>query len=262
MPAIKSLPRFAIAAGLALSISGLSRAEDFRVDSRVFVGKETTPHSRNVTLFQATHVYDFLDKPRQITFYDLARGRIVLVDPERNVKAEVSRAMLDAFCDNLRRAEKQTQDPVLSFALHPVFDEREEQERDETERVFASKYITYRIAPVAGESAGMAARYREFSDASARLNALVNRGSLPPFPRLAVNESLAEKAQLPVKVHLAISPAKFIGGRTVVFRSEHEYRPRLLDSDLRQINDAGDALAKAAPLALGEFLRPSVERAD
>lgn len=249
--------RLAVAVVLSLLASSQIRADDFRVDSRVFVGKESKPQSSNVTLFQGSHAFDFLDQPRQIAFYDLARGRIVLADPARSVKAEVSRATLDAFCDNLRHLEKRTDDPILDFALRPSFDESSDEES--SERIFTSKYLTYRVKPLTGELEGMVERYRQFSDASARLNAMVNRGSLPPFPRLLVNQSLEKSGHVPALVRLTISPASLVGGRTVALKSEHEFRPRLLDSDQRRIDEAGELLGRAKLVGLGEFLRPSVD---
>ena len=251
--------RFALAIALSLCMPSLVGAADFRVDSRVFVGKETTPQSTNVTMFHGPHAYDILDQPEQVTFYDLPRGRIVLVDRARRVKAEVSRATLDAFCNNLKHLVKRTEDPVLDFALRPAF---EEESGEDTERVFKSKYITYRVQPLAAELEGMAARYRAFSDASARLNALVNRGSLPPFPRLLVNESLDEAGEVPAQVQLTVSSARLVGGRTVHLRSEHEFRPRLLDSDLRQIDEAGELLGSAKLVGLGEYLRPGADKQE
>ncbi len=251
-----ALLRLALVVGLSVALRQVVTAEDFRVDSRVFVGKEDAPQSSNVTLFQGAHAFDFLDEPRQIACYDLARGRIVLVDPERRIKAEVSRATLDAFCNNLRHLEKGADDPILRFALRPAFDEQIAE--DDTTRVFSSKYVTYEVQPIAEEVAGMASRYHSFSDASARLNALVNRGSLPPFPRLLVNRALETKAQLPAEVQLTVSPARLVGGRTVTLRSEHEFRPRLLDSDLRKIDEAGKLLTNTKTVTLGEYLRPAM----
>jgi hypothetical protein len=253
MRSVQLLRPALVAVGLSMLIAGFAAAEGFRVDSQVFIGKETAPHSTNVTLFQAAHVYDFLDQPRQITIYDLARGRVVLVNPDRKVKAEVSQQMLEAFCDNLRRAESHTTDAVLRFALDPRFEEQSEESYGE--RVFSSKHVIYRIKPLAGTSAGTVSAYGRFSDASARLNAFVNRGSLPPFPRLVVNQSLAKSGHLPAEVLLTVSPVRLGVGRTVVLKSKHEYRWRLLDSDLRMIDEAGEILAGAASLPLAEYLR-------
>lgn len=241
------------AAVLFAAAGGGALAQDFRVDSKVFIAKEELPHSTNVTLFHGPHIYDFLDKPQQITVYDTVRGRIVLVDPARDVKAEITSDMLAGFTRNLQLLKESKADPLVKFAVAPQFDESKDEESGE--RVFTSKYLTYRVAASRPADAGIASRYREFSDASARLNSLVNRGSLPPFPRMAVNEALAQAGETPDKVHLRVAPRQWIGGHTVVLHSEHEFRPRLMESDLLQINEAGEAMAAARRVPLSEYLK-------
>jgi hypothetical protein len=71
---------------------------------------------------------------------------------------------------------------------------------------------------------------------------------------LVVNEWLAKERRLPDEVRLAVSPSR-LGARTVVLKSKHAFRARLLDSDLRMIDDAGDMLANAAPVSLTDYLR-------
>ncbi len=233
-------------------------ADDFRVDSKVYIGKETTPHSANVTFFQGAQVYDFLDKPEQVTIYDTARERIVMIDPDRQVRTEITGEMITAFCKSIRVLEEKHSDPLLRFALTPTFEEQDAKE--DGERVFESKYITYKVQASKPEDPTMAARYRTFSDWSAKLNALVNRGSLPPFPRLAINTSLAKTGQVPDKLQVTLSPRSLLPSRGVTFRSEHEFRPRLLDSDLKKIDQAGDMLARTTRIGLGEYLRTPVDR--
>jgi hypothetical protein len=232
-------------------------AEDFRVDSRVYIGKETTPHNSNTTFFQGAHVYDFLDQPEQITIYDLGRERFVLMDTDRKVRTEITGEMITAFCKSLRVVEAKHNDPLLRFALAPTFDEKEQ--KDDGPRVFESKFITYRVNASKPEDPTMAARYREFSDWSAKLNSLVNRGSLPPFPRLTLNTSLAKSGQVPDKLQVSLSPRSFLPGRGVTFRSEHEFRPRLLDSDLKKIEHAGELLTSTKRVGLGEYLRTPID---
>jgi hypothetical protein len=233
-------------------------AEDFRVDSNVYIGKETAPRSTNVTLFQGTHVYDFLDKPEQVTIYDMGRERIVLIDPERQVRTEITGEIITAFCKSLRVLQEKHGDPLLKFALEPQFEEKDQ--TNDGQLVFESKYITYRVQASKPEDPTMAARYRAFGDWSAKLNSLVNRGSLPPFPRLAINTSLARIGQVPNKLQVSLSPRSFLPGRGVTFRSEHEFRPRLLESDLKKIEQAGELLARTKRVGLGEYGRMPVDR--
>jgi hypothetical protein len=233
-------------------------AADFRVDSEVFAGNQTQPRSTNITLFHGDRVYDFLDAPPQISIYDLRRRRIVLVDPDRRLTCEVTGEMLSALEGNLRRTK--SEDPLLRFSLEPSFDEQVDEQTKS--RTFASKYITYRVTPAHGDHRDFSEPYRAFSDASARLNALVNRGSLPPFPRLAVNESLANAAEVPASLQVTIAPRQRLGGKSVVLRSQHKFRPRLSDSDYRKIEQAGATLADSRRVTLSEFLKPAASTAD
>lgn len=234
---------------------GPATADDFRVDSKIFVAKEATPHSTNITLFRGSHVYDFLDKPQQITIYDLERKRIVMLDPAHERKAEVSIAMLTSFCDTLERRPT-AGDAFLKFAIKPTFDETTD--KTTGEMLFASSQLTYRVMPKVADDRSVATRYREFSDFSAKLNALVNRGSLPPFPRLTVNAALAESGKVPQKILLTVPPRQLIGGHTTTLRSEHEFRSRILDSDEAKIDSAGELLGRAEAVNLSDYLRPPV----
>jgi hypothetical protein len=251
-----TITRWLAVAGLV--IPATVTAADFRVDSEVFVGDQTKPRSSNVTLFHGERVYDFLDAPPQVTVYDLARGRIVLVDPDRRVKCEVSGEMLSAMEGTLRR--NKSDDPLLRFALAPEFDEK--LDKQAKSRVFTSKYLTYRVTPAQGDHEAFAEQYRAFSDAAARLNALVNRGSLPPFPRLAINESLAGAGQVPESLQMTVSPRLRLGGRSVALRSQHKFHPRLSEADHRKVEQAGADLADSRRVTLAEFLKPQAASDD
>ncbi|MDZ4817436.1 MAG: hypothetical protein SGJ20_00530 [Planctomycetota bacterium] len=233
-------------------------AQDFRVESKVLVGKETEPHSTNVTLFRGPHIYDFLDKPEQITLYDLERGRIVVVDPVNLKKAEVSVGLLDSYCQTLL-LKPTGNDAFLKFLLRPDLAVTEDQKSGET--IFAGQYLTYRVLGVKPEQSGTEKRYREFADLSARLNALVNQRSLPPFARLAVNSSLAEAGKIPSKIHLTI-PSRRLIGRALELHSEHEFRARILDSETAKIEAAGETMARCELVKLSDFVRATNAEAD
>ncbi len=95
---------------LSLGIVGLyliagataATAEEFRVESKVFSGKDEAPVSESLTLFADGRVYDFLSSPREITVFDFIRGRIVLIDPVRKVRTEMTTEQLNDFIDKLR----------------------------------------------------------------------------------------------------------------------------------------------------------------
>lgn len=251
--------RSILVTSLVCGCATLVSADEFRVDSRVFIAKQTEPHSTNSTFFRGDHIYDLLDKPRQITVYDTVRGRIVLADPERQQKVEISFGMLKAFSNELRARPLKRPDAFIQFALRPEL--VPSTDRETGERVFSSSHLTYRVAAAAAERESVAARYRDFCDWSAQLNAMVNRGSMPPFPRLAVNEALASERLVPERIAFHVPPRQWIGGKAVHLRSEHDFQYRLLDGDLRRIEQAGETLAKCQSVGLAEFLKASTDAA-
>src|SRR5438046_252777 len=113
---------------LSLIVCGMraARAEEFRIESKVFTAKEEAPVSESLTLFDDGRVYDFLSLPSEITLFDLSRGRIVLMDPDRKLRTELTTDELNTFIEQLRtRAARQT-DRLLKFAADPKFEESRE----------------------------------------------------------------------------------------------------------------------------------------
>jgi hypothetical protein len=240
---------FAVASWL----TARAAADDFRIATKVFSGTATEPIGENVTLFRGSQVYDFLSKPNEITLFDKTRNRVILMDPIRKVKAEVKGERLAAFSVELRGwCERQT-DPLLKFAAEPRFDETMDEATGEM--VFASPLMTYRIKPMKSDTEVISRQYLEFSDSYARLNSLTNPGSLPPFPRLAVNEALFRSRSIPENVQLTIASRGRLGGRAMTLRSEHTVNWRLLDSDLQKIDEAGEFLVTFTPISLEKYLR-------
>ena len=87
----RMLPALLAAAALAVFRAGVlrgppaARAESFRVDNKVFVNNEKEPRIQSTTIFHEGRVYDFLKSPGEITLFDSARHRFVLLDPARRV---------------------------------------------------------------------------------------------------------------------------------------------------------------------------------
>ena len=174
------------------------------------------------------------------------------MDPIRKVKAEVKGERLAALSVELRGwCERQT-DPMLKFAAEPRFDETMDEATGEM--VFTSSLMTYRIKPMKSDTEVISRQYLEFSDSYARLNSLTNPGSLPPFPRLAVNEALFRSRSIPESVQLTIASHGRFGGRAMTLRSEHAVNWRLLDSDLQKIDEAGEFLVTFTPISLEKYL--------
>jgi hypothetical protein len=228
-------------------------AEEFRIESKVFSGKDDTSTSESVTLFADDRVYDFLSSPSEITVFDFPRGRIVLLDTNRKLRTELTTDKLNEFTEQLRaRAARQT-DALLKFAANPKFDESHS---DAQWLQFASPQMTYRVHPTKPDNPNVVREYRMFSDWSARLNSMIHPGAMPPFPRLAVNGALERAGQIPESVQLTVAAQNHLMAKPTVLRSEHELTMRLLPNDRKRIDEAGKYLVTFPEVSMEEYLRP------
>ncbi|HTQ38536.1 MAG TPA: hypothetical protein VMJ32_05885 [Pirellulales bacterium] len=244
---------FGIVAGMALGGAAPTSADEFRVESKVYSGKDESNTSQSVTLFTDDRVYDFLSSPDEITVFDFQRNRIVVLDPNRKLRTEMTTDRLNEFTEQLRvRAARQT-DALLKFAANPKFDGSKS---DDQWLQFSSPQMTYRVQPAKPDNPNVVHEYRMFSDWSARLNAMTHPGALPPFPRLAVNDALEHNGQIPESVQLTVVAQNHLMAKPMVLRSEHLLTMRLLPTDRKRIDDAGKDLVTYPEVSLEEYLRP------
>ncbi len=221
-------------------------AEGLRVENKVFLNEDKEPRSQSTTIFHEGLVYDFLDKPAEITIFDLGHHRFVLLDPTRRVRTELSTDEVAALCENLRTWAKRQTDPLIRFMADPQF----EQQRDDAagEIAFTSQWMTYRVATTPAPSEAVARQYREFSDWYTRLNARLNPGSKLPFARLGVNQVLERRQELPREVRLTIQPKRGSLGQKHVARSEHSLTTRLSQADEDRIGQVEQFMAIFQPV--------------
>jgi hypothetical protein len=251
-----NLPWFCYAAGLVLALCGVGKGEDFRVDTRVFQGRDELPHATNTTIFRNGQVYDIQTESRELTIYAPRLQRIILLSPKHKQKTELSTEQLERFCAQLKERGTKATDSGLKFMLQPNLSMQAGS--GPNERVFPSDFLTYQVETFSPRAAEIAEQYGEFSDLSAKLNALTNRG-WPPFPRLQVNAALAAEGLVPSKVTLLIPAKSVLTGKNVHLRSEHEFLNRLTDSDQQKIAAAEDAFGTFDTVTLREFLQPPGE---
>ncbi|HEX4147283.1 MAG TPA: hypothetical protein VHY91_27545 [Pirellulales bacterium] len=249
-------PKRLICAGswllLAVLASTTARAEDFRIDSRVFAGKEPKPVSENTTLFHVGIVYDYIPN-KSIAIFDKPRRKFVLLDRQRHVKAEVTVDQLQTFCDRLQHFAAKDSNPFVRFVSEPHFDATMGEKANEL--ILSSPHMTYRLITTKADSPEASQQYREFSDWYSRLNVMMNPSSTPPFPRLAVNDELAQRGLLAEQVQLTVPQQSALHRHTVELRSEHHIAWRLLQTDLDLINETTTQLTTFKPIGLDEYRR-------
>jgi hypothetical protein len=234
--------------------------EDFRIHTKVYKGDETTPASQNLTLFRGGVVYDFLSDPTETTIFDRPRagkpGRFLLLDPARQVQAEVPLDRLHSFMSQLQLWAAGQSDPFLRFLSLPQFNEQLDEEHQSWS--YSSRFMNYRVkADAVGEEQFQ--QYDEFADWFVRLNTMLSIKTRPPYGlgRLAVNASLRSRREIPSEVTLTVdSPNRFLK-RVTTFRSEHQLTALISQTDQARIDEAATQLVSFKKVTLEDYLQPA-----
>lgn len=237
-----------LAFALVALVSSAAWAEDFRIETEVFVGEEEKPISRSTTLFQGGVVYDFLDEPEHIAVFRKPNGgpgRFILLDVNRRVRTELSTDQLAGAMNKLKNWAARQRNPFLKFAANPQFEETFDRETGQL--ILASHEESYTIKTETATAPESMAEYREFLDWYARLNTLIHAGP-PPEPRLQVNAALARYQVVPVTVELARA------GEKEKLRAEHQFVWLLNKKDLGKIEDARAAIVAYRPVENEQYL--------
>ncbi len=237
-----------MAVGLAISIvqpAGLL-AEEFRIETQTFIDDQTDPVDEKVTLFTGGLVYQIhSDSPQVVVFKKssgTSPGRFVLLDSARRLRAELTTDEIRDFMTQLKASAATQSDPVVRFAADPQFEQAYVESADgkEGELTLDSDVLKYRIVTLKAKDRSHLKRYREFSDWNAQLTTMLNVGSTPPFPRLALNAAVAEQESLASEVHLTI-PAQWPHNKQdVSIHAFYRVHWRLSTED-RQLIDRADS---------------------
>jgi hypothetical protein len=232
-----------------VGLGGVARAEQFRVENRIFVGDEKEPRSESTTIFYDDVVYDFLVKPAEITIFDKTHDRFVLLDVPRRVKTEVPTAHVKEFAGRLKQWGSAQPDAMLKFLVDPRFEER----NDAGEMVFSSPWLTYRVMTEDAGNEAVSRQYSEFSDWYSQLNTLLNPGTRPPFARMVVNAALEARQRFPREVHLTLRSKDSLLSRRITIRSEHQLISQLIQPDRERISQTDQYIAIFTPLKFDEY---------
>jgi len=235
-----------------VSASAPATANDFRIETRIFVGDQTEPSSENLTLFRGGQVYDFMPQADRATIYDKARGRVILLNTKDRTKCEMKSEQLFDFTEDLKTLLGKQTDVLLKFGAEPRFEQSIDEATGAT--VFVSPFMTYKVEGTKPEGGETLKHYFDFADTSVRLNAMTNPGALPPFARLSINESLLKKGVIPTKVSVMLPPRQRFGGKTVSLRSDHRIQWRLIESDQWKIEEAGEYSVTFTATKVNEFV--------
>ena len=110
--------------------------------------------SENLTIFYGGRVYDFMTAPSDVTVFEPAQGRFLLLDPPRKFKTEVSAAEIAKFMDQLRDWAKGSEDKFMNFLADPRFEQKFEPSPDRATGLLTmtSPYMAYQLRTAAAPS--------------------------------------------------------------------------------------------------------------
>jgi hypothetical protein len=254
----QKLSVMALALCLTATVHGNLAAQDFRVDTDVFLGEleeDEETFSEHLTVFHGPVIYDFTVKgPEEITIFKLQSGEITLLDVKRQKRADLKTSELLDFSAKIKAigTSKQAEDLVA-----PEFEVTFDDELKSLELV--SRKITYRATGVELSDPSVATRYREFTDWYARLNSM--RPPNPPhFGRLELNRELADRGLVPQDIERTV----VLGGlfrKPQIARSHHIVVMTISGTDRRRIDEAGGYLSSFAKVSLADYMQLSKETA-
>jgi hypothetical protein len=237
--------------GHATGLMGTARGVEFRIENKVYVDQEKDPVAGSVTIFADEMVYDVLDGQREITVFDRAHGRFVLLDPAHRIRTEISVGRLQQAMEQLQTWAYAQADPYLRFLAAPKFDRQGATAAGGLE--FASPWVTYLVMPQGPADGEIARAYQEFSNGYCALNTLTNPGGRPPFARMIVNDALGQKKLIPRQVTLTIRPREGQTAKRTTIRSQHQFTPRLTAADRQQMARAEQFVVNFTPVLFDEY---------
>ena len=123
--------------------------------------------------------------------------------------------------------------------------------------MFQSKWIDYNISAVPFDEAELVESYFKFSDQSSKLNIYLNPGSMTPFARIAINQTLQQQNIFPEKISINVYPKGKLrlGGRNIKIESEHKLVRRLSEKDHGRIIRALHFTEQFPKTTFGEYYK-------
>jgi hypothetical protein len=212
----------------------------FRVETEVFADDEEAPVARSLTLFRNGIAWDFLEtlsteKQKQKEKANEDDGSTAVEEPAEFVLHDPA-----------------SEDPLMRWAGGPEFGDGLEESA--TKVLLSGPRVRYEVTFEKAGKPIVAEEYRRFADAALLVKALVHPGGLPPFPRIAINRSVAAADGIPVAVRLEIdSRMAKLGRRPSVMRSEHKILESWLATDHKRVAAAEERMAVATSVDLATY---------
>lgn len=228
-------------------------AQEFRIDSQIYVDSSKLPVSQNVTLFSQQLVYDFQmsdqaqPKPVETVIFDTRRRMMVLLDIKRKIRLEIPELRLITILESVRK--NTLEEPRSSFLVNDSFKENNDWSTGWV--TLESPSITYRYKGSHPKNAEILPLYFDFLDNFTRLHA-TDPTKIPPFARLKLNSSIRRVGWMPTEVKVTVKPNSLFQ-KGLEARSTHALVNQLSKLDHQRIAEAKQQWLNFKAVDLSEY---------
>lgn len=235
-------------------VAGSSSPTSFRINNKVYAGKEKNPVSQSVTMFYKGRVYDFMSNPDETIIFDPELQRFLIISALTKTQCAVTLDEVETFERMMKEAIPKVKDEFIKSCLSPEFEISQDPETDEW--VYSAPRLTYRVKAQKEENPGDALRYAQFANKYALLNVILVPQSIPPFARIAVNNDLAQKRLIPGEITITlqaeVKPLSFNQGKETI-RTTHVFVSGLGDYDMSKIRKAGENYGRFKQVSFTDY---------
>lgn len=240
--------------GVSMLVGSQDRldGQDFRVESKVFVGDADAPASENLTLYQSGLAFDFLmdretETPAEIVIFDSRKRQLVLLDVKRRLRTDIEDFELLKMLEGLRNSAEAN--PDANFLLNPEL----ETEFDADANVISVRNddMSYQVHGKAPEQlVGMPLFYEAMNRLTQLSASDPNR--LPPFARMAVNQEIKKHGLFPQEIELTMR-AGAVSRNEFRARSTHTVTWQLSQQDTASIAKAKEYWMSFEKVRIGVY---------
>jgi hypothetical protein len=207
-------------------------AQQFKIESQIYLNGEDKPSSANTTLFSDGLVFDFQTQGSQsheAIILQPKEHQTILLDRLRRMKLVLDDVQLIKMADALRK--ETAQDKRAGFLVNQRFEER--LSLDNGAATLKSPTIEYTIRGSRPRDLAVFPIYSNFIDAFTRLQ-VTDPHAFSPFPRMRLNETIRKVGWIPteVAVQFKSNPLMKQGLKAV---SKHTFIAELSASDKDKI---------------------------
>lgn len=226
---------------------------EFRIESQIYGSQSDQPVSQNVTLFTRGLVFDFQMSSdsnatlSEIVVFNERQRTLTLLKPATRQMVELSDLQLLKMNDQLRKEIQQNS--RAGFLINEPFTEEHDWSSDRL--VLSSDTIRYTVKGQRPKDATILPRYYDFLNQFTRLKAS-DPSSLPPFPRMKLNQSLQKMGWVPTELSMRIQPNAMFS-RTIEAQSRHALMMSLSDLDRQRIQLARNYLGQFESVGLPAY---------